>query len=365
MARIAFGQNDQRARFLSDALKGLGHELVEVDFDHIDLITKALAAALTINHPRSEWWESYQTHPLVQRRRASVFERNYREALLEAQAVITWGSWFCPSLRSVDGKRIKYTYYIDQSRSTTPEEGESRGLLPRPRSGNRLQGMGYQRAERVMCMSNWAVEQSRRAHPFVDPAKFDWAGWGPCAFDGSFDPPASPPRSKKVLLVANDFYRKGVDWFTATAERVRSLIPDAEFVLIGKDQGNLAVRFADHVQYLGPIYDKAILKQHFAESSVFFLPNRFDRSPHVLIESLSMGVPIVVSDQGGAAELIERAPVGIKVRTGVVDEYADALVRLLSDEKVSREMGNSGKNLVRTTYNWSEVAKRVLSTVGL
>lgn len=360
MARILLPTNDRRSEFLETALATLGHQVVPVAFDDVDFITKALAAVATLNSPRSEWWESYQTHPLVQSRRERVFRARV-SSQLPADLVISWGSWFAP--KTASRSAVPFVFYIDQSRSTTPEPQEARGVLPRPRSGNRRQLKAYESATKVYCMSQWAVQQTLRAHAQLSPHAVEWAGWGPCAFDDSSTSRERPSGAPIVLLVANDFRRKGVDWFVRTAAIVKSTRPEVRFVLIGADQSSSGYALGEQIEYIGPVKDRAKLLDWFRASSVFFLPNRFDRSPHVLIEALSVGLPIVVSRQGGASELAQEGAFARSVEPGDIEGYSDAILHYLSSESNSQMLSVAAKSIVRNKYNWLSVATRLTSSL--
>ena len=358
MAKLLFAANDKRSAWLAAAIRGLGHELVEVSFDDIDRVTKLFAGALSLSSPRMEWWQNYQTHPLVQSRRAEVFGRNAQSHADTADGIVTWGSWFPPLLRRSDGSAVPYVYYIDQSRSVTPDPLELKPRFPRPSGGNRRQREGYLGSVGVFCMSRWAVDQTARAHPGLPSPLVQWAGWGPCAFDLSAEPLQERTGAPVVLHVGNDFYRKGVDYLVQVARRVRAEIPDARFIVVGKDQSDHPVDLAE-VEYLGLLSDREQLKQLFRSASVFFLPNRFDRSPHVLVEAMSAGTPVVVSHQGGPGELVTNFEVGAGAAVGDIVGYADAILALLRDGERRRHYGLEGKRLAGSTFSWREIAQRV------
>jgi glycosyltransferase involved in cell wall biosynthesis len=101
----------------------------------------------------------------------------------------------------------------------------------------------------------------------------------------------------------------------------------------------------------------------FATSSVFFLPHRFDRSPHVLVEAMSAALPLVASAQGGAIELIRGKDTGFMCQPGNVNEYAEAIVTLLRDRDLQARMGANGLALMKARYNWSAIARTMLTFI--
>jgi glycosyltransferase involved in cell wall biosynthesis len=353
--------NEPRQRLLFDTLKRIADVRAEVPFDDIDVVTKFSAAALSFARPRSEWWGNYQMHPLIQRRRQRVLARHLRAAGARADALVMWGSWFPPFVRG-DSAAIPYVNYIDQSRSLEPLPGEASARFSRRRKSHAMQAGTYAGALAVLCMSQWARTQTLEAHS-LPPEKVLAVGWGPCGVDLSAEDNSGAPREPIVLHVSNDFRRKGVDYLIETAARVRSAVPNARFVVIGRDSSGLILRPENNVEVLGPIYDRAVLSDYFRRASLFFLPHRFDRSPHVLVEAMSAGLPLVASAQGGPIELIEGTGVGMLCPTGNIEAYADAIITLLRDESARGEMGRRAVALMRERYNWTAVANRILDVV--
>lgn len=359
MARLLFASNDGRSRHLKSALESLGHDTTLVDFDHVGLLTKAAAGLLSWSSPRMEWWQNYQTSPLVQASRRRAFTGNARALKGSFDATVMWGSWFEPSFVDSRGVSIPYVYYVDQSRSVVADPAEQAPRIRRPKSGWRLQNSAYARSLGVMGMSEWTVAQTLQSHPNLPSGCVEWAGWGPCAFDDSSVARQHVQGAPLVLHVGNDFHRKGVDWLVETAKLVKAQLPNARFVVVGSDQSSTTVDFGDVVEFVGAIREPAILLEYFRQASIFFLPNRFERAGHVLIEAMSAGVPLVVSKQGGPAELVADGKVGIGVDPGDISGYAAAILQLLENPERRSAMGAEGKVRARGRYSWIEVARRI------
>jgi len=360
--RICLTGNEPRQKGLFEALSRRATAVAQLEFDAIDPLTKYTAAVLSFTRPRSEWWGSYQMHPLVQRRRRKILQRGLARSA-SADALVMWGSWFHPTL-AYRGQRIRFFNYIDQSRSLTPLPEEPPALLPRLRRSHAMQAMTYRDSSGICCMSRWAHEQTMAAH--VLPAgKVHAVGWGPCAIDLSKSSPDFSTSRRIVLHVSNDFRRKGVDHLLATAAKLQETDHDVKFVVIGRDSSGLDISGApENVQFLGPVYDREVLSDYFRRAAVFFLPHRFDRSPHVLVEAMSAGVPLVVSAQGGPQELTDGTGAGSSVPVGDVDGYASAIRGYLDNPAARQDAGMRGWQLMRHSYTWDAVAERILEIIS-
>jgi glycosyltransferase involved in cell wall biosynthesis len=358
--RLCLTGNEPRQRYLFEELSHVANVKAIVPFDDIDPLTKVMAAGLSFSWPRLEWWENYYMHPLMQRRRRNVLQKGMVPVLENIDALLMWGSWFQP-FRGSDSE-IPFFHYIDQSHSLENLPGERQGHFARRKKAHALQSKCYTDARGIFCMSEWARDQTLASHT-VRREKVTAVGWGPCAVDLSNEELGSTERDPVVLHVSNDFYRKGIDFLMDTAERVCQAIPKARFVVVGRDSSGFSVPTTSRVEFLGPVYDKVALAELFRKASVFFLPHRFDRSPHVLVEAMSAGLPLVASSQGGAVEVIEGKDTGFLCESGAIDQYAEAIITLLRDTDLKQRMGSNGRNLMRQHYNWPAIAQRITNLI--
>ena len=358
--RLCLTGNEPRQRYLFEELTHVADIKAIVPFDDIDPLTKTLAAGLSFSWPRLEWWENYYMHPLMQRRRRNVLRKGIAPFLGDIDALLMWGSWFQPFLGR--DSEIPSFHYIDQSHSLANLPGERRGRFARRKKAHALQSKCYAAARGIFCMSEWARDQTLDSHA-VRREKVTAVGWGPCAVDLSNEELGSTERDPVVLHVSNDFYRKGIDFLMDTAERVCQVIPKARFVVVGRDSSGFPVPATGRVEFLGPVYDKVTLAELFRKASIFFLPHRFDRSPHVLVEAMSASLPLVASSQGGAVEVIDGKDTGFLCEPGAVDQYAEAIITLLRDTDLKQRMGSNGRNLMRQHYNWPTIAQRIANLI--
>ena len=107
-------------------------------------------------------------------------------------------------------------------------------------------------------------------------------------------------------FVGSGFDRKGltaaIDSLAATGRQ------DMRLLVAGRDRAarKFAVRaqragVGDRVNFLGGRDD---VRSVYAASDCFILPTRYDPFPNAALEALAMGLPVIVSNQCGAAELV-------------------------------------------------------------
>ena len=86
----------------------------------------------------------------------------------------------------------------------------------------------------------------------------------------------------------------------------------------------------------------ADLRGVLSEASVFAMASRAEGFPMVLIEAMSVGLPVVAFDcPRGPAEIVEDGTTGVLVADGDITGFADGLRRLIGDAELRRRCGRN------------------------
>jgi glycosyltransferase involved in cell wall biosynthesis len=192
-------------------------------------------------------------------------------------------------------------------------------------------------AVKVVCMSQAIADQLDPANVEVLYETVDPADFRP-ALAGRFrDRVGIPDDAPLVGAVGRIDTWKGFDVLLDAFERAKGRRSDLHLVVAGApvtgkeqlaiDLATRATQLAD-VHWLGPRTDTPEL---FADLDLFVLPST-EPEPYgiVVVEALASGTPVVVTDAGGAPEIVARAAPGsgTTVRPGDAGALADAIVRI-------------------------------------
>jgi L-malate glycosyltransferase len=156
-----------------------------------------------------------------------------------------------------------------------------------------------------------------------------------------------PQGGPLVAAVANLWPVKDHRTLLDAADQVRRRIPDVRFAFVGDgpEREPLRRRIAElglgnAVHLLGTRYDvPAIL----ARASAFCLSSHAEGLSNAIMEAMAAGLPVVATDAGGNAELVRDGVTGFVVPVGDGRAIARRLVELLSNGRLAREMGRSGR----------------------
>ena len=86
--------------------------------------------------------------------------------------------------------------------------------------------------------------------------------------------------------------------------------------------------------------------------------------PNSLLEALSVGLPAIANDDGGAREQVAHRRTGFLIKNRDPKELADALLKILTDRRLAQELGLAGRAHVETQFSMEEMCKKYTSLFG-
>jgi glycosyltransferase involved in cell wall biosynthesis len=82
--------------------------------------------------------------------------------------------------------------------------------------------------------------------------------------------------------------------------------------------------------------------------------------PTKFFEYMSQAVPIVASDLPPSRKYVGDEGCGILVKPDSPEEYVDAIIKLVDNPELAKEMGRKGQKAFAERLNWSDVEKRLV-----
>jgi len=154
--------------------------------------------------------------------------------------------------------------------------------------------------------------------------------------------------SSNVILSAGRLTgQKGFDVLIQAAGEMGSRRDD--FVVLIAGDGGLENQLQDQIAALDLqrvvhlIGFRSPLAPALAGATVFVLPSRYEGMPHVLIEAMAVGTPVVATDVNGSAELIPDKQFGLLVPPDDAASLAGAIERYLDDPALARDTADAAQ----------------------
>ena len=174
---------------------------------------------------------------------------------------------------------------------------------------------------------------------------------------------------KRVILYAGTFWRANdIPTLVAAAEAMAAADSDAVWVFLGHGffeplLAAAAARWPGRIRLVGGQARHEVFSWFaLAEVSVVSflgLPVLDSNSPAKLYDSLAVGTPVVVTNQGWTKTLVEQHGCGWYVPAGAPDALATKLQELLAQPAVLATAGANGRSLAAIEFDRQRLAQRV------
>lgn len=161
------------------------------------------------------------------------------------------------------------------------------------------------------------------------------------------------PKTPVIGLAARPAPGKGLELFLEVVERVVAERPEARFVIAGDfgSREHYEHQFHDHgvdgrARFLGYLTD---MESFYASCDVVVLTSEqhsIEGSPNALLEAMSVSRPIVSTDVGGVAEIVDDGVEGFLVADGDGAALAERIVELLESPALRARLGDAGRRRV-------------------
>jgi glycosyltransferase involved in cell wall biosynthesis len=175
----------------------------------------------------------------------------------------------------------------------------------------------------------------------------------------------SPPR---IVYAGRLVEKKGIDKVVEAFAIVRKVMPEAELHVAGdgplRPLVERAAREIGAITVHGAMPNTKLLDL-MASARVFTMPSREAADGDsegfglVLIEAQSMGVPVVTSNQTGAAEALADGKTGFTTDPTDADALATAYLRFLSNAELAAKMGREAFAYVRENFDIKRQSARL------
>ncbi|MEW6125929.1 MAG: glycosyltransferase [Acidobacteriota bacterium] len=153
----------------------------------------------------------------------------------------------------------------------------------------------------------------------------------------------------EIIFVGQLARRKGIDILLDAIAPLCREYPKLKLTLIGVGESETALRqqaensgITGRVGFIGAMPSDEI-PQRLAKARALVLPSRWDGWGLVVNEALTAGVPVIVSDRCGAADLIQQGVNGFIFRSENVDSLRRACRRFLNSSEAQTSMRRAAR----------------------
>jgi len=141
--------------------------------------------------------------------------------------------------------------------------------------------------------------------------------------------------------------------------RMKDTLPEARLIIIGDGSERDALQLAaeqhglsERVSFLGQVDD---VRPVLGEIDLFVLPSISETFSNAALEAMAMGKAVILSDTGGAREMVQDGVTGYVYHQGDIGALADLIVGLANDSAARGEMGERARALVLRKFSFERM----------
>ncbi|WP_431859539.1 glycosyltransferase family 4 protein [Azospirillum sp.] len=120
-----------------------------------------------------------------------------------------------------------------------------------------------------------------------------------------------------------------------------------------------ALGLSDRVTFTGWL-DQDGCRRQLAQADVLVQPSMFEGLPMAVLEAMAHGLTIVATPVGSVGDAIEHEVTGLLVPPGEVEPLTSALVRVLDDAALRRELGIGARRKFETCFDIAVYRERLI-----
>ena len=173
-----------------------------------------------------------------------------------------------------------------------------------------------------------------------------------------------------VLFLGRIQQKKGLDILAQAFGNLARTRDDVRLVVAGPDEDNTLTEVKTILKSHGAL-EKAVFPgmltgeqklEALSAADIFALTSYSEGFSVALLEALSAGLPLVITDECNFPEVGDsRAGFVVRPNDSVI---ASALVSLLDSADLRREMSENARRLVRSNYTWERIAEKMFTLYG-
>ena len=168
---------------------------------------------------------------------------------------------------------------------------------------------------------------------------------------------------KAVLFFGSIKKYKGIEYLIKAEPLITSSIPNAKIIIAGSGdfkKYELLIKNKDSFEIHNCFIPDEEVAEFFQRSCVVVLPYTDGSQTGIIPIAYSFKKPVVVTDVGSIPEVVEDEKTGYVVPPRNPEALADAIVKLLNDEKLREEMGENAYKKMKEELSWDKIAEKTI-----
>lgn len=193
----------------------------------------------------------------------------------------------------------------------------------------------------------------------------------PNGVDTDFFKPLKVRRNKNSVLFVSILDKhhefKGLSYLLEAIKLVKKTIPDIKLTIVGEgEMKNFYINkvrelsIEKSVKFAGEKNQKELVSLYNSHS-VFVLPStEIEGFGIVTIEAMACKTPVIITNIVGVAGEVEKNNCGIVVQSKSAEDLGKAIIMMLINTELFKNVGENGQKLIETKYSWKRIVRQII-----
>jgi len=166
-------------------------------------------------------------------------------------------------------------------------------------------------------------------------------------------------KNEKLILHVSNFREiKRIEDIIRAFNKIKRKIP-SKLILVGSGPRMPAVKeLINRLKLKKKVFlvgKQKKIEKYYSISDLFILASEREACPLSILEAMSSEVPVVATNVGGIPEIVVEGKTGYLVEKGDIVDMAKKSIKILSNRKKLREMGEASRKEVLEKYSKSKI----------
>lgn len=151
---------------------------------------------------------------------------------------------------------------------------------------------------------------------------------------------------------------KQIDKLIEIWPQIRAVQPNANLILLGtgEQETKLKQQAGEGIVFRGAVVD---VSPYLKGADLFILPSATEGLSNALLEAMSVGLPSVASNVGGAPDLITHNYSGLLIAPDAPTDLAKNIISLLNDKLLRQKLGSQARKKIIQDYSLPSVVEKL------
>ena len=176
--------------------------------------------------------------------------------------------------------------------------------------------------------------------------------------------------NKKILTYVGRIEpRRNITFLLDVFKSVYEQDNNINLVIVGRGDAEYKNKCYEYAKSLGImdaiIYEEYIEQKYlpliYSYSDLFLLPTIYEIFGMVLLEAMYFGAPVITTYNGGSDMLIDNNENGIIIEDFNLEQWTDAIVKVLNDKELSEKICLKSKEKIENEFTWGALVDKFIN----